>query len=155
MCKDVLANLGANKTPRAIVRAGKAAGNLRDILTQYDATNTIDHGSGMHTHQSEEKDVASIVKELHKQRVFGLPPPPLDQHVWSWGTSCEQSGTARQPYLYVPGGLPAPCWVLTMTHLMNRVGQSVEHMHMVTKISPLWTIQGDRTFHGTPGLLTA
>lgn len=69
MCKDALANLGANKTPRAIVHAGKAAGNLRDIMTQYDATKTIDHGSGMHTRQSE--DVASIVKELHKQRVFG------------------------------------------------------------------------------------
>jgi len=45
MCKDVLSNLGANKTPRAIVRAGKAAGNHRDIVTLYDATNTIDHGS--------------------------------------------------------------------------------------------------------------
>ena len=88
MCNDVLANLGANKTPRAIVRAGKAAGNLLDIMTQYDATNTIDHGSGMHTRQSEEKDVASIVKELHKQRVFGHTTGP--KHL-SFPTFCSNT----------------------------------------------------------------
>ncbi len=71
-CKDMLANLGANKTPKAIVRAGKAAGMISEMLAHFDAINRIDHGSGEHTRRSELKDLTKIVDEIHgKLRVFG------------------------------------------------------------------------------------
>ncbi len=64
-CKDVLANLGDNKTPNAIMRAGKVAGTISELLTNFDSVNGIDHGSGMHTHRSQDEDLKKFLAEIH------------------------------------------------------------------------------------------
>ncbi len=70
-CKDTLGNLGANKTPQAIVRAGKAAGNISKMLKHFDFVNKITPGSSAHTRQSQQKDIDKILHEIHtKQKVF-------------------------------------------------------------------------------------
>ena len=69
MCKDAVNHLGANKTPQAIVRVGKALGLLKDILEQIDRSVGI-HVAASHTCRSNSKDIHIIVKALRKHNVF-------------------------------------------------------------------------------------
>ena len=66
--KDAVSYLGANKTPKAIVRMDKAVQLMSDC--HFDNENGIDHGSGAHTKRSEAGDLSKIVHEFHKKGVF-------------------------------------------------------------------------------------
>ena len=73
VCKDAVSHLGANKTPKSIVRIVKALGPLTEILKQFDFL-VGNHVSGSHTCRSDSKDVHIIVEELTKCHVFGQIP---------------------------------------------------------------------------------
>ena len=67
LCKDAVSHLGANKTPKAIVRTGKAIQSMSEALHHFDKDNGIDLGSGAHTRRSEAGDLSKIVHEIHKK----------------------------------------------------------------------------------------
>jgi len=48
LCKDCVKGLGANKTPKAIVRCGKALGVLHDVLKCFDKENNVPVSSASH-----------------------------------------------------------------------------------------------------------
>ena len=60
--------VGANKTPKAIVRTGKAVQSKPDAL-HFDNENGIDHRSGAHTRRSEAGDLSKIVHEIYKKKL--------------------------------------------------------------------------------------
>ena len=68
-CNDAVKHLGANKTPKAIVRCGKAIGGLTAILKYFDEITGIST-SGAHSRQSDIEDLDKIVKELMEKEVF-------------------------------------------------------------------------------------
>ena len=69
LCKDAVSHLGANKTPKAIVRTGKAVQSISDAIHHFDNENGIDHSSGAHTQRSEAGDLSKIVHNIHKNKV--------------------------------------------------------------------------------------
>ena len=74
MCKDALSNLGANKTPKAIERVGKALGPLHDFLQHFDKITEVHTGGSSHTTRSESLDLQKIVEELKKNNVCDFIP---------------------------------------------------------------------------------
>ena len=66
--------IGANKTPKAIVRTGKAVQSISDALHHFDNENGIDHRSGAHTQRSE---ASEIVHEIYKKSVFSQTFPVI------------------------------------------------------------------------------
>ena len=47
LCKDIVNHLGANKSPNAYLRAGKALGTVYDLLSNFDSITNI---NGSHHH---------------------------------------------------------------------------------------------------------
>lgn len=73
LCKDAISHLGANKTPSAISKAGKALGPLSEIITNFDAiTGTV--VTKAHTRRSEEEDLSKLVTELVQNGNFQMQP---------------------------------------------------------------------------------
>lgn len=68
--KDAIRGLHANKTERAITRAGKALGNLYPILDSYDMDNAVKQPSGAHKTPAFSRDRDLIVQHLHKCDIF-------------------------------------------------------------------------------------
>ena len=69
--KAALGSQLSNITPRAVARAGQAAGPLVNIATQFDNMATLLKPSGKHTAVSYEKDLNLVVETLHnKAKVF-------------------------------------------------------------------------------------
>lgn len=71
--KDTVSHTGANKTLKAIMRASKALGPLKDILKNFDKTNGV-WSSGKHTQRSESEDLDKMVIELATNKVFHSKP---------------------------------------------------------------------------------
>ena len=69
LLKDTVSHLGANKTPKAIMRASKALGALKDILVNFDQKHKV-WSSGSHTHRSDTEDLLKILAELKQSNVF-------------------------------------------------------------------------------------
>ena len=75
LCKDAVRHLGANKTPNAIVRAGKAISVLGKVMQQFDTTSDINHTSGYHTGRDMLGDLKKVLAEIHgRSRVFAHLP---------------------------------------------------------------------------------
>ena len=73
VCKDVVAHLGANKTPGAIVRIGKVVGIISNTLSNFDQVTGVSYVSGEHT-RSDTGDLKLVVEELLKSKVFNSIP---------------------------------------------------------------------------------
>lgn len=73
LLKGTVSHLGANKTPQAIARAGKALGVLRNILEEFDKV-TGGHVTSNHTTRSEAEDLMKLVTELSHHDVFSHHP---------------------------------------------------------------------------------
>ena len=73
LCKDSVSHLGANKTPQAIVKVGKALGGLKAILNHYDKLMGINTCSS-HTRRSDNEDLKKVVAELIENKVFVADP---------------------------------------------------------------------------------
>eukprot|EP00731_Ephydatia_muelleri_P035780 Em0160g1a len=71
--KDTVSHLGANKTPKSIVRAAKALGPLKDILAEFDKITGVWFTS-KHCRRSEKEDLLKIVAELNQNEVFHYQP---------------------------------------------------------------------------------
>ncbi|KAL5479300.1 hypothetical protein EMCRGX_G022803 [Ephydatia muelleri] len=71
--KDTVSHLGANKTPKSIVRAAKALGPLKDILAEFDKKTGVWFKS-KHCRRSEKEDLLKIVAELNQNEVFHYQP---------------------------------------------------------------------------------
>jgi len=68
--KTCIQCLGANKSEKAIVRAGKSMITLMKVLEQFDQDNGVERGSGSHTRKQSTKDLLRIVQQLVDARVF-------------------------------------------------------------------------------------
>ena len=68
--KTTIAGLGANKTDKAIIRAGKSVGSFSDILAAFDDEARVASISGKHTEKSALKDLHQIVEQLVESDVF-------------------------------------------------------------------------------------
>lgn len=73
LLKGTVNHLGANKTPQAIVRAGKALGVLRSVLEEFDHL-TGRWTTRRHTTRSEANDLIKVVEELSQSKVFTHEP---------------------------------------------------------------------------------
>ncbi len=67
--KTVISGLGANKTEKAIIRAGKSVGLLGDSLAAYDDEAGVSLISGKHAEKSVVKDLHLIVEQLMESDV--------------------------------------------------------------------------------------
>ena len=75
ICKDAVNHLGANKTPAAIVRAGKAIGTIDKVMQQFDTIHAIKNTSAYHTQRDMSRDVSTVLSEIHhKAQVFKYMP---------------------------------------------------------------------------------
>jgi L1 cell adhesion molecule like protein len=70
LCKVAVANLGPNKTAKAIQRIAKCVGNLSDLLYSYDKEMKVTEESGRHVLASFTKDKNIILNELLETDVF-------------------------------------------------------------------------------------
>ena len=73
LLKDTICHLGANKTPQAIIRAGKALGALEYILHEFDKSTGV-WVTTNHTTRSEAEDLTKMVTELSQKKVFSYNP---------------------------------------------------------------------------------
>lgn len=64
MCKEAIKGLGANKTPKAITRIGKAIGPIHSVLNNFDNSVLNTTPSGKHGVASSEKDRDKVVTQL-------------------------------------------------------------------------------------------
>lgn len=67
--KTCIQCLGANKSEKAIVRAGKSMSSLMKVLEQFDEDNDVEMGSGSHTRKCS-NDLLKIVEQLVDAKVF-------------------------------------------------------------------------------------
>lgn len=73
LLKGTICHLGANKTPQAIIRAGKALSTLKYILEEFDKSTGV-WVTTNHTTRSEAEDLMKIVTELSQKKVFSHNP---------------------------------------------------------------------------------
>ena len=73
LLKGTICHLGANKTPQAIIRAGKALGALKYILKEFDRSTGV-WVTTNHTTRSEAEDLMKMVTELSQNKVFSHKP---------------------------------------------------------------------------------
>jgi len=70
-CKSAVASLGANLTPKAIVRVGRCIGPLLTATHQFDKESDVQTPRGSHSKASFKKDLKLVVQELsEKSKVF-------------------------------------------------------------------------------------
>ena len=70
ICKVAVANLGANKTPNGLKRAGKCVGVLAEVQATYDKKLHVTKWSGYHTVASTNEDENIILGQLLEAKVF-------------------------------------------------------------------------------------
>ena len=70
LCKIAVANLGPNKTPNGLLRAGRSAGGLAKVIAKYDKDFRVSESSGKHATASMDKDKSIILKQLLEAAVF-------------------------------------------------------------------------------------
>ena len=70
IAKEAMKGLGANKTPRAIERIGKALGTIAPILDIFDKECGVSSVFGLHAKPTIDKDVKIAVEVLQKSQVF-------------------------------------------------------------------------------------
>ena len=63
LCKECLSGLGANKTPSAMTRVGKAIGPLKKVLDSLDDAIESSKPSGRHKVSPMEADVKKVKSE--------------------------------------------------------------------------------------------
>ena len=63
-CKTAVSSLGANCTPRAIVRVGKCIGTLVKATQHFDGITSVSATHSAHSKAKLEKDIAKVVYEL-------------------------------------------------------------------------------------------
>ena len=74
-CKTAVAHLGANLSPKAIVRIGKCIGPLTNLCSSFDLSTGVTCRSGAHSDADSNADIAKIVSELiEKSAVFKCCP---------------------------------------------------------------------------------
>ena len=66
--------MGANKTPKAIIRASKSAAGVQQIVARFDVNAHIHSQSNSHTTCSSDEDESIIFKDLRKLRPFRIEP---------------------------------------------------------------------------------
>ena len=64
LIKTAIEGLGANKSKKAITRAGKAVGSLRSVLDSFDREIDVPTPSGKHSEESRQKDLNKICEQL-------------------------------------------------------------------------------------------
>ena len=62
--------MGANKTTKAISRASKAAGAVRQIVENFDEKVALTRKSSAHKHRSDENDISIILSDLRELKAF-------------------------------------------------------------------------------------
>lgn len=79
--KGLVLAMGANKTEKAVKRASKASGGLKDIVDNFNSTTTLHRLSTKHSHRSQEKGLKKILalfepspKHQHKHMPFERVP---------------------------------------------------------------------------------
>ena len=65
-----VANLGANKTPAGLMRAGRCVDALSEVLLTYDEKLKPAHHSGHHTIASVSKDTNIMLHQLLEANIF-------------------------------------------------------------------------------------
>jgi hypothetical protein len=68
--KGLIKSMGANKTTKAITRASRAAGGVRQIVENFDLNVSLAKKSSTHTHRSSENDVSIVLADLSKLKPF-------------------------------------------------------------------------------------
>lgn len=71
-CKDVLAHLGANISNTSIVRVGRCIGPITKVTERFDSETNITPTLSSHSAASIQKDLATILEELNKNKVFEI-----------------------------------------------------------------------------------
>jgi L1 cell adhesion molecule like protein len=70
ICKSAIGNLGPNKTPIGLKRAGMCVGVLAEVLASLDTELGVAEHSGHHSSPSARKDMNIILQQLLEARVF-------------------------------------------------------------------------------------
>ena len=70
IAKDAIRLLGANKTEKVIDRVGRVIGTIAPMLQTFDMEHHIKQESGAHKQASMAKDIATIVNELVRHKIF-------------------------------------------------------------------------------------
>ena len=70
--KDLVKSMGANKTPKAMMRASKAAAGVHLIVKQVNEVSGIKPTSQVHAHKESSGKVIMMFKDLKKLRPFDL-----------------------------------------------------------------------------------
>ena len=68
--KDCIKDLGSNKTEAAVIKVGKAVGNLYPILDTFDKENSIKNPSGHHKVPNWDKDRDLLISRLLAAEIF-------------------------------------------------------------------------------------
>ena len=74
LVKEVIKNLGPNKTEKAISRVGRAIGTIAPVLRKFDEQNDTDSPTGTHKVASYTRDGNIDVSELSRINVFNVVP---------------------------------------------------------------------------------
>ena len=88
IAKGTIKNLGAGKTEKAIVRAGRAIGTISHVLWQFDEDNKVSRVSGVHRKAKYTKDVEMSLKSFsehgysHFQRYHANTTPFPTQRIF-------------------------------------------------------------------------
>ena len=70
LCKECISGLGANKTPAAITRIGRAMGPLKKVLDSFDDTVEATKVSGSHKISPMEIDIKKVTSDLLTSSIF-------------------------------------------------------------------------------------
>ena len=68
--KNLIKSMGANKTTKAITRASKAAGGVRQIVENFDEKVELTRKSSAHKHRSDENDISIVLSDLRELKPF-------------------------------------------------------------------------------------
>lgn len=72
--KNLIRAMSENKTDKAITRASRASGGIREIVENFDTISQVKKNLGKHTHTSSKKDEMTILKDLRDLRPFTSKP---------------------------------------------------------------------------------
>lgn len=70
--KNLIKSMGANKTEKAILRASRASGGIKEITENIDKQLNITSNSAVHTHKSSQMDEHIILADLRDLRPFNV-----------------------------------------------------------------------------------
>ena len=68
--KNIIKSMGANKTAKAITRASKAAGGVRQIVDNFDNNANVRSKSSSHSHRSDTDDASVVLSDLRTLKPF-------------------------------------------------------------------------------------